>query len=189
MKLEIECTWNEKRNKAKQVIRFDYRPKSLFCLPDEKIKLMQTLTRKASQEGPSTLDELKTIKIQHPNSLYANFLYYQTLAFFEYHEESEELLSELQDRFPEEVLTKCLVSNLLLKDKKYDKFSAFFQKTEVLKGIFSKRKLFFYEEALFFHSLWANYFEGVKNEIQFEKHSRFIFLILNTLQSFQLVKH
>lgn len=62
------------------------------------------------------------------------------------------------------------------------------QNQEVLKALFPKRKFFQYEEALYFHDLWLHYFKEIGNEIQAQKRYRFIFLIMNTLQSTQVIE-
>jgi hypothetical protein len=186
LKLEVECTWNEKRNKAKQTIRFDYAPKSIFCMPDEKVHYLRTLSQTAGESGPSVLKDLKSLKEQFPKSLYAGVIYYQTLEFFEYLEEAEEVLLELKKHFPQQVFLRCFLAKKLLKNSEHEAFTDFFQNIEVLKGVFPKRKLFFFEEALFFHNLWVYHFEKMGDGLQSEKHQRFILLIMNTLQSFSL---
>ena len=50
MKLEIDLSWKEKQFRAKHVIRFDYRPKNLFAMPDEKVSFLQKLGQR-KEEG------------------------------------------------------------------------------------------------------------------------------------------
>jgi len=189
VKLEIECTWNEKQNKAKQVIHFDYLPKSIFSMPDDKIAFAQKLFQTAGIEGPSALEELKALKDQFPKSLYANFVYLRSLIFFQYLEEAEEYIEKLTKRFPHQPLLLCSIASDLLNDKSYKKFVSLFNNIEVLKGAFPKRRKFFFEEALFFHNLWGRYWFETGNELQSEKHKKMISLVLNTMQTFQIAAH
>jgi len=184
MKLEVECTWNEKRNKAKQIIHFDFLPKSIFSMPKEKILCLQQLLEQAAERGPPVLGELQDLRKRYPKSLYADFIYYRALEFFELTDESAELFSEIQERYPQQVLTKCILANRLIKQGKWDEFPALFDHVEALKGAFPKRKAFFCEEALFFHHLWIYFYEKDGNGIQGEKHKRFFLLITQMLQSF-----
>lgn len=185
MQLEIDCSWNEKKCRAKQKIHFDYRPKTLFCLPQEKIELLQTLGQNAHLEGPRVLEELDALVKQYPKSLYAQLIYFQTLQFFEYQEEAHKLLSQMKNAFPGQVFVKCLLGEILFRSKREEEFPALFNHVEVLQGAFSRRRGFFFEEALFFHNLWGRYFFEKGDEIQAQKHTKFIFLIVNTLKNVQ----
>ena len=178
MKLEIECTWNEKKHKAKMTICFDSLPKTLFAMPPDQIRLIQKLGR----EGDKGLAQLKEIKMRYPRSLYATFVYFQALEFFKQQAEADQLFCEIQDKFPKEVLTRCMLAERALKQNQYEEFKAHFQGLEVLKPIFRYRKLFFFEEALFFHNLWVNYYIVKEQPFQQQKHLQFIRLIMNLLK-------
>lgn len=187
MKLEVDCTWNEKRHRAKLVICFDYCPKSLFSMPNEIISRVQKLSQSAANSGPPVLEELKLLHQRYAKSPYLAFIYWQTLEFFQYDDEADQLLAQLARRFPEQPLTKCALANQLIKDKKYQAFASVFNHIEVLKGAFPKRRFFFFEEALCFHHLWGRYSFETGNEVQCEKHKKFLFLIMNTLKSLDMV--
>jgi hypothetical protein len=187
MKLELECTWNDKKNKAKQRIHFDFRPKSIFNLPEEKIVLIQKTAHNAHLEGPPVLKVLEKLTRQFPKSLYARLHYFKILHFFEYFEEAEDLFTTMKRQFPEDVFTKCLIGQSLLSNKEYEKFQKLFNHIEVLKGVFPKRRDFYFEEALFFHNLWGQFFFETGNGLQAGKHKKIILLILNTLQNCQII--
>ncbi len=187
MKLELDCTWDNKKNRAKQRIQFDYLPKSIFGMPVDKITLIQKLAQRAHVEGPSILKDIEEISNQFPKSLYALLNYYKTLQFFEYLEEVDEVFIKMKKLFPEEIFTKCIASELLLNNKEYEKFPEIFNHIEVLKGAFPKRRDFFFEEALFFHNLWGRYLFETGNGFQAEKHKKLILLIVNTLQNYQMI--
>lgn len=187
MKLELECTWNNKKNKAKQRIHFDYLPKSIFGLPVEKILLTQKLVHDAKTSGPAVLKEIHDLVEEHPKSLYLSFNYFKTLQFFEYLDEADALFAKMKKLFPGEVFIKCIIGESLLINKDYENFSEVFNQIEVLKGAFLKRKDFYFEEALFFHHLWGRYFFETGNELQADKHKRLILLIMNTLQNCQIM--
>lgn len=186
MKLSVECSWNDKKNKAKLIICYKYVPKSIFLMPVEIIRKAQDLSFNGRQMGPPALKELKEIKEKYPKSLYAAFSYYKLLDFFEYDDEAERLYNEIVKNFPSKVLTECLKANSLIIKQEYEKFKKIFNNIEVLKGVFPNRKMFYFEEALFFHNLWAKYYYDMKNEIQQQKHLAFTQLILNTLQTCNL---
>ncbi|PCI93541.1 hypothetical protein COB11_05155 [Candidatus Aerophobetes bacterium] len=183
MRLEVDCSWNEGKNKAKQTICFTHHPEDLFQMTEEKISEIQALSQSAPTEGPKALEKILKIKEKFPKSLYAAIIYYQTLNFFEYTEEADTLLKGLKKEYPKEILVKCSLANKLLKDKLLDKFFELFRGLEVLVAAFPKRKEFFFEEALFFHDLWIHYYTLSGDGIQCEKHKKFNFLLLNTFQS------
>lgn len=189
MKLEVECTWNHKKNKAKQIIHFDHQPKSLFLMPSEKVYLLQALGIEAASNGPPILKELENIRDQFPNSPYANFCYHRALEFFEYFEESTLLFDQMKKAFPDEVFIKCILAKNFLQNKDHDKFLELFNNIEVLKGVFPKRLSFFCEEALYFHKLWLNYFHMTGDGIQEEKHKKFIVIIFDLIDKNGLVKN
>ncbi|MCH9630456.1 MAG: hypothetical protein S4CHLAM37_04560 [Chlamydiia bacterium] len=183
MKLEVDCSWNEGKNKAKQTICFNHTPEDLFRMPEEKIAEIQALSQNAPTDGPKALEAIHKLKKEFPKSLYAAIIYFQTLNFFEYTEEADALLKNLKKKYPNELLVKCSIANKLLKDNKIDEFFKFFSGLEVLIAAFPKRKEFFFEEALFFHDLWIHYYTRTGDEIQGEKHKKFNFMMLNTFQS------
>lgn len=187
MKLELDCTWNDKKDRAKQRIRFDYYPKAIFKLPIEKITMIQELAQKAPTEGPSTLKAIEELTRKFPKSLYALLNYYKVLNFFEYLDEASGVFIKMKELFPEEVFIKCIDGEFLLNKKEYKKFTELFNNIEVLKGAFPKRSDFFFEEAIFFHNLWGRYFFETGDGFQAEKHKKLIILIMNTLQNFQIV--
>ncbi len=183
MKLEVDCSWNNKKNRAKLIICYKYVPKNIFLMPEEIIRKSQDLSFNGKQMGPPALKELKEIKEKYPKSLYAAFSYYKLLDFFEYEDEAEQLYNEVIKEFPSQVLTECLKANLFLVNHEYEAFKKIFNNVEVLKGSFPNRKMYYFEEVLFFHNLWAKYSYDMKNEVQQKKHLAFIQLILNTLQT------
>lgn len=188
MKLELECTWNNKKNKAKQRIHFDYQPKSIFGAPIEKVLLIQKLVNDARLGGPSVLKEIEALVEEFPKSLYLSYNNFKILQFFEYTDEANSLFSKMKKRFPGEVFIKCINAESLLINKEYEQFSELFNHIEVLKGAFPKRRDFYFEEALFFHHLWGRYFFERGDELQADKHKRLIQVIMNTLQNCQLMR-
>lgn len=186
MKLEVDCSWDEKRKKAKQIITFEYFPKNIFLMPNETISQLQKFGQTANLEGPPILDRIKAIMVQYPKSVYAAMIYYQTLEFFEYEDKAKSVFESIKKKFPKQVFTKLAIAKQMLKREEFDKFVAFFKKAEILKGVFPQRKLFFFEEVLFFHDLWIQYFGATRNEIQFNKHKNFNLLIINTLKTYAL---
>ena len=188
MKLEVDCTWNQGKNKAKLIIKYDFLPKKIFSMPEAEIIELQRLAQTAKLEGPNIFKKLKIFTEKYPKSLYANAILYQTLAFFEYEDEAILLFENIKKSFPKEVFTRCIEASYLLKNKKIEEFLKYFKNTEVLKGVFPRRNLFYFEEALFFHNLWIQYYSEIKDEIQMEKHKRFNLLMLNMLQSISLTK-
>ncbi|MCB1075307.1 MAG: hypothetical protein KDK59_07210 [Simkania sp.] len=184
MKLDLECTWNEKKKKVKQSIHFDFHPKLIFSMPNEVTIRLQQLAHSIGVEGPKALEELKSSYEQYPKSVYAGYVYHRALMFFELFEEADELFQELRKRFEDQLLIKSILAYQLLKNKKYEDASAVFQGIEVLKGAFPRRKQFFFEEAFIFHHFWACYFLETGDELQSEKHQRLMFLITNTFKSF-----
>ncbi len=184
MKLEVDCSWNKAKEKAKQTIHFDYLPKSIFCMPEEKILALQDLHHTAHLEGPIILDKLQHFLSSHPDSLYALVIYYQILQFFGYVEDGKKLLNIMKKQFSGEVFVECMLAKELLEQGKVDQFFFFFGRTEVLQGVFPKRSGFFFEEALFFHHLWMRYFSIKGNLCQLQKHQQFINLMMNTLNTF-----
>ena len=187
MKLEIECSWNNNKSRAMQIVRFDFLPKSVFAMPDEKALIARSLAEKLHTDGPPILDKILFLKEQYPKSLYLYFVYYSALSFFDYKEEIASLLLELQKKFPSQPFTKCIVGNELIKEEKYDEFSKLFNKIEVLKGVFPKRQAFNFEEVLCFHSLWLRYFEHQGDGFQYQKHQKFMGLVVNTYKSLCMV--
>lgn len=185
MQLEIDCTWNNKKNQAKILVMFDFLPKKLFSLPKEKIYLLHQLRGELPMGGPPVLDKIREFWERHPKSLYAAYVYYRALDFFELEEECWSLLREVQKRFPGELYTRCIEGALILKGGNLDHFWTFFDETEVLKGVFPKRKCFFVEEALFFHHLWIEYYSRKGDEQQYQQHDKFSMLIVQTLQAFR----
>lgn len=187
MKLEIDCSWNEGKNSAKETICFDHQPEGLFKMPKEKILEIQALSQAAPTSGPKALEEIKRIKEIFTDSLYATMIYYQTLCFFEFIEEAEQLLKVLKKKHPKELLIRCAIASKFLKEKKTEDFYNFFRGLEVLVAAFPERKEFFFEEALFFHDLWIHYHMLTGNEIQAERHKKFNLLLINTFKSMSLV--
>ncbi|MCI5052803.1 MAG: hypothetical protein MRY21_06695 [Simkaniaceae bacterium] len=185
MKLELDCTWNENKNRAKQSIHFDYRPKSLFSMPDEQVFELQKLAHSLPQATPEVIGQIEALLKKYPKSLYAQVNYYQVLLFFELIEDAEEISKQLQKEHPDALFTKCILGGELLSKKQYDRFPQLFNHIEVLKGAFPKRRSFFYEEALNFHNLWGRYFLETGNGAQADKHKKLLVFIMNTLQSCQ----
>ena len=186
MKLHLNCTWNNEKNRAKQIIHFDYAPKAIFGMPVEKIPLLQKLIKNIAIEGVSVLKDIEKLAEQFPKSLYILLNYYKALQFFKYLDEAKQVLTKIENKFPDEVFTKCLLGESFLLNKKYEAFPVVFNHIEVLKGAFIKRREFFFEEALFFHNLWGRYFFETGNEIQANKHRNLILFIMNMLQNYQM---
>lgn len=78
MKLQLDCTWNDKKNRAKQTIHFDYCPKSIFGLPREKILLVQNFSQTAHLEGPAALKNIEELVRRFPKV----FMCYLTIIKF-----------------------------------------------------------------------------------------------------------
>lgn len=189
MKLEVDCTWNDKQNRAKIKIHFDHRPKVIFNLPTKKINLLQKLTKNLHVDDSFVLENLKIIAKKYPKSLYAQVSYYKTLQFFKYFKKANRVLSKIKKLFPNQVFIKCIIGESLLENKKYEDFPFVFNNSEVMKGVFTRRNIFFFEEALFFHYVWGRYFFEIGNESQVQKHKKFIMLIMNTVKNYQIMNH
>ena len=155
MKMEVDCTWQQKKKKAKVVINFTYTPKNIFLMPQDKILSLQDLAMNSFQMGPPVLKQLQSFIKQYPKSPYAYFAYYKTLDFFEYEEEAEAVFQMMQKKFSNQLFTRCIASGYLIKENKHQDFHDGFEGIEVLKGAFPNRREFFFEEALLFHNLWA----------------------------------
>lgn len=180
MRLEVDCTWNQKKEKAKLVLVFDYAPEPLFSMPLDKIHLLKELAAQSMLEGPKVLPRMETIIKENPGSLYAVFIYFEVLNFLTLDKEAAALFKKLKKQWPQEVFTRCIQARTLLQQGKNADFFSYFKGIEVLKGVFVKRELFFFEEALFFHKLWAHYFHAERDEGMHQKHMQFIGLISNT---------
>ena len=189
MKLEVECTWNEGKDKAKQQIYFNAKPKYIFSLPDETIFEIQRLEYALGKEGPVELEKLETLAKEHPKSLFTLISYYQALRFFELFDDAEPELQKMKKNFPSQAFTKCCMAESLLDAKKLDDFPATFDGMEFLQRAFPKRREFFFREALFFHNLWGRYHLEMGNEFKTGKHRNFIMLIMNTFNSSQIAAH
>lgn len=179
----MDCTWNEGKEKAKQVITFEHRPKTLFQMSDDKILELERLTRELHLEGPPALKKIKEIKKKHPTSLFAHVTYLQALEFFEYKDDAKKEFKKVKQLFPQEPFTFCYEGRYLLEKGDLVGFEKLFSGIEVLKGIFPKRRLFYFEEALAFHHLWAFFFQKIRKQDSFEKHKKVIIFILNTRKS------
>ena len=118
MKLDLECSWNQKQKKVKQSIHFDFRPKLIFSMPDEVTTRLQQLMHSIGLEGPPALQELKSTYEQYPKSVYAGYVYHRALLFFELFEEADELYQELRSKFEDQLFIKSIEGYQLLKKKK-----------------------------------------------------------------------
>ena len=108
MQLKVECTWNNKKDKGTQIIRFDHKPQSFFALPTDKIDALQKRLLEVPQIGPPMIKELESLKENYPKSLYINFHLYRVYEFFEYTEEKDNLFNEMKKNFPNELVVKCI---------------------------------------------------------------------------------
>ena len=182
MKLEIDTYWNNQKQKGKLKINFGFGPKAIFGLSAKKLDTLQKITLNKEH---SILDQLEKFCFKNPNCLYALLFSYKTYLHYAQFNKAEEIFNKMNERFPEEVFTKCLVAERLLGKKKYPEFLALFNEIEAIKGAFYERKEFFYEEVLFFHNLWGRYhFENGHME-KAQKHKKFYEFIVNTLQNAQ----
>lgn len=182
MKLDMECTWDQGKKITKQRIYFVYKPKKLFSMPEETTQKFQEIAADAAQIGPKSIDQIKQIHCQYPASLYATFIYCQTLQLFEDFEEADKIIAHMQIQFKDEIFTRCLVAEEWLKQRKYLEFRDAFNNIEVLGAACPQRKSFFFEEALFFHHLWARHYFETKNEFHFQKHAEVINMLMETYQ-------
>lgn len=184
MQLVVDTSWNNQKNKAKVIITFENLPKSLFQIEKDDLVFLKTLEESFIFEGPNGLKKFEDICLKNPKSLYAKVAYFQAFRSFEFFEEALSLYQTIKEQFPNAILTKCIKGHYLVKDDKEEEFLKLFSNQEVLKAAFNKRKLFHYKEALFFHNAWLFYYGRNKNQIQAEKHAKFITLILHTLKTF-----
>jgi hypothetical protein len=182
MQLDMECKWDGGKITTKQRIYFMYKPKKLFSMPEEEIQRFQEIAADAAHIGPKSIEQIKEIHCQYPASLYATFIYCQTLQLFEDFEEADKIIEHMQTRFKDEILTRCLIAEEWLKQRKYQEFRNVFDKIEVLGAACPQRKSFFFEEALFFHHLWARHYFETKNQFHFEKHAEVIQMLMDTYQ-------
>ena len=187
MELELDCTWNEGKNKEKQIIHFNYKPYSLFEMPDEEIAALQKSCRAPHLQGPSLLEELAEVTKKYPKSLYALLMYHQSLKFFEFTDDADECRVSIDKKFSKQVFVKCMAAEEYIKEKRYNEFTSLFGGIEVLKGAFPQRKHFYYEEAMCFHSMWGQYFYQTGNEEQSQKHAKLLAMIANMAKSFQVL--
>ena len=149
-------------------------------MPKEEIRTLQALGGEAAHEGPPILLKLDDIRKKYPKSLYAQFVYFQTLYFFKFETEITKLAEILEKQFPDEVLVNCIKADLYLKERQFDLFLDCFSHAEALKGSFPKRRIFFFEEALFFHLLWGKYHAEKGDFFQHQKHVDFLQLLSKT---------
>ncbi len=184
MKLEIDCTWNEGINKGKVVIVFDNRPKTIFQMDNEKIAHLKALEKDFLLKGPKILDEFLEVHKNNPKSLWAAVTYFHALRSYEYFDDAKETFKKIKKRYPNEVFTKIIQGYYLLENKDLKGFTDLFLNCEVLKGAFPQRKIFHFLEALYFHSVWRDYFSVCSNVYQAEKHFKFVAMISNFLASF-----
>jgi hypothetical protein len=185
MELSLDCTWNNKKKKAKVVIVFEKKPESIFCLSDEIFLSLLNLEKKFLLDGPKTLEEFEKISKENPKSLYAKISFFNALRSFEFFEEALKLFEEIKKEFPKEVFTKSIEAHYFLENFQEEKFLKILP-YEVLKAVFPKRSIFYYKEALSFHSAWFGYFSIKKNQIQAQKHANMSNVIINTLKSFSM---
>lgn len=178
MQFEIDCTWKQKTRRAKLVICRGFRPKSLFAMPEAKIRTLQQLSLEAKRGKSSALFDLQTLKASYPKSVYAAFVLLLTYQAIGDQESAKQVFLDLVKQFPNEVITRCLQAGKTLRETNYDKFFEDFQGEEVLKGSFPKRRVFFIEEALLFHNLWVQYYDIKGQPTLSEKHKQFIALLL-----------
>ncbi|MBI5346475.1 MAG: hypothetical protein HZB76_04975 [Chlamydiae bacterium] len=181
MNLEVDVTWNNKKNKSKVVISYKNEPKSLFLLNDDDLLKLKNLENTFLMDGPNSLKEFEKIYLSNPKSLYAIASYYLALKAYEYEEEALEVFKIIKKKFSKEVLTKCITAHNLLENREENAFIAMFSNLEVLKAVFPKRKLFYFKEAFLFHSAWQKYFFLQRNAFQAQKHANFVNLILNPM--------
>ncbi len=183
MKIELDCTWNNQKNRAKQSIYFTHRPKSIFQIPSEKILYIQNFLQEAPLQGPSSIKEMQAMAEKFPQSLYVQWSLYKLLQFFGYTKEAQELFSMIKKKFLGEVFPTCIEAEIALKEKRYEDFPRFFREIQVLKGAFPRRRSFFFEEVLLFHNLWGRYFFETGDALQADKHRKIIFTLMEVFQN------
>lgn len=184
MELNIDVTWNNGKEKAVLNIAFDQRPEELFGMPKEELNELQKIIADSEQTGPKVIEQLEAYAKKHPKSMYAAFHLYRALEYFQFDEEREAQFAKIENEFDAELLTLIIRANNALRERDNKTFETLMKKCEVAKGLFPKRDIFYFEEALYFHSAWAAYFNMKKDAMQLEKHHKFIQLIINTRQSF-----
>lgn len=148
-------------------------------MPKKAFLSFQQVLSEIPQKGPKGLDELKAWSSQYSQSLYIGFHLYKSFSFFGYQEEELTLFQKLQRQFPGELLTLCIEASLFLKEGRFSDFLTTFQSQEVVKALISKRKFFYFEEILYFHHLWALYFDAQQNISQSQKHQKLLAFIMN----------
>ena len=166
MKIEIDCTWKEGKKKAKVTIHFDYRPKSLFAAPEEDLKKLHSLLKMDQTKKPSDLRPIREMAEKYPKSPYMLLHYHNALQVFERFTTAEKILETMQEKFPEEIFTKCLVAEKFLKEENYEDFK------KVLKTMKYYAVLFQRDEATTLKRLCAFTIFGDTTTIKQEMKSR-----------------
>lgn len=182
--LVVDCSWNEQKKRKKLLIHFDYLPKKVFSLPEEKIPELQHLLQRASEHDLDTLAECDAWQKAYPNSLYVWVISYQVVDLLGDESSLETIHEILLNHFSGEPFTKCLIAKKQLDEKDQKGFLKTLSH-EVLLPAFPKRKGFFFEEALFFHQLWFRYFSENGQVEKAQTQQQFLVLLVNTLKSFQ----
>ncbi|MCF7806045.1 MAG: hypothetical protein K9M07_01945 [Simkaniaceae bacterium] len=182
MRLEIDCSWNGSAASAKHIIRFDHAPKSLFNMQEEEIISLQMKMKQLAEVGPSYLEAFEGACMGHPKSLYAGYLLNQVYQFFQLHDESLEWIHALFKKFPGQLISRCLIASIHLKDGDTEAFCRDLENRQVLRALFPERKQFFFEEALLFHGLWAKVFHLQGDGIQSTKHQKLCGYIAHSFQ-------
>jgi|GEM_PF-5276019 len=184
MNLEVECTWNNNKNKGKVNISYLALPENFFKLNEEELKKILELEKDFMLKGPPALKELEEMYKTHPDSQYVALAYYQGLRGFELLDEAEEAFNEIKSKFPDALITKCIEAHILLEEEDIEGFEKIFNGEQVLKAAYPDRERFHFKEALLFHSCWGIYFSHSGDITKMQKHEQFIGLILNTLKAF-----
>ncbi|MDN3507311.1 MAG: hypothetical protein P0S94_00140 [Simkaniaceae bacterium] len=185
MTISIDVSWNQGKSKGKLVIDYDYTPKKIFEMPPEKIFAMQKMAQDSAQEGPPIIAKYEAYRKAFPKSLYAMVMHFQVLEFFQMKKQAAEIFLEMKKKFPDEVFTRCIAAEYMLKHKKLDEFPKAFRGVPVLKGAFPKRRRFFFEEVLMFHNLWGQFQTMKGDDNETGKHAAMIQMVMETFESFQ----
>ncbi len=181
MRLSVDCTWNDKKERAKVVITFQNAPKTLFHhMKVADIARLKFLQSNCLLEGPQVLQEFERYTEKYPKSIYALYAHYQCLRSFELFEDAHDLFLQMKEKFPDQVFTQCIEAHRSLEKKSFDDFF----ECEVLKGVFPRRKVFYYQEALLFHHVWRMYYQMKKKPSKSTSHDKFFALIEGMLFQF-----
>ncbi|MEL7432108.1 MAG: hypothetical protein AAGI90_06260 [Chlamydiota bacterium] len=183
MTLQIDCSWNQGKNRGMLTISFDPAPKELFDLSEENMAALGEMVKSLPNEGPKGLEKLEAFQKQFPSSLYLGYCLHQAYTFFQQEKDLAKLRKKLERKFSATLLYQCILAEKDLADTSDSPIEPF-EGNEVLLAAFPGRTLFYYKEAIAFHEVWLKYLSMIENPIAIEKHKRFLFLIFNTHKSF-----